>query len=247
MRIRSRLLTRLLGATAALICRLLFLTCRKQWRLVADGTYPYADTGEKRFLYCIWHDQIVMTVFFKRPHRVAALVSRHQDGSYLADAMRLVGITPVRGSSSRGGAQAMRQMFDAARELHIAITPDGPRGPRRQVKDGIVYLASRSGRTIVPVAIACPRGWRIRGSWTDMLIPRPFTTVFAIAGAPIHVPPDQSREQLAEHTARVQSAMERLHEVVDRWAAGVELPDVAALRGQGADAASALERQMRAA
>ena len=98
MRIRSRLLTRLLGATAALVCRLLFLTCRKRWRLVVDGTNPYADTGEQRFLYCIWHDQIVMTVFFNRPHRVAALADRevplysdfllHDMGEYLADGIR---------------------------------------------------------------------------------------------------------------------------------------------------------------
>jgi lysophospholipid acyltransferase (LPLAT)-like uncharacterized protein len=247
VRIRSRLLTKILATTAVVVCRAIFLTCRRRWRVACDGTSPYGDTGDARFQYCIWHDQILMTVFFQRPRHMAALVSRHQDGSYLADAMRLVGITPVRGSSNRGGAQAMRQMFDAARELHIAITPDGPRGPRRQVKDGIVSLASRSGRAIVPVAIACPRGWRIRGSWTDMLIPRPFTTVFAIAGAPIHVPPDQSREQLTEHTARVQAVMERLHEVVDRWAAGIEPPDVAALGAQDADAASAPEGRAQAA
>jgi lysophospholipid acyltransferase (LPLAT)-like uncharacterized protein len=228
VRIRSRLLTKLLAATAVLLCRLLFLTCRKQWRVAVAGTNPYAETGDKRFLYCIWHDQIVMTVFFNRPCRVAGLVSRHQDGSYLADAMRLVGVTPVRGSSSRGGAQAMRQMFDAARELHISITPDGPRGPRRRVKEGIVYLASRSGRPIVPVALACQRAWRIRGSWTDMLIPRPFTTAFAIAGEPIHVPAGQSREQLVEYTARVQAAMDGLQIVVERWAAGAEPPNLVA-------------------
>ena len=80
-----------------------------------------------------------------------------------------------------------------------------------------------------------------------MLIPRPFTTAFAIAGAPIHVPPDQSREQLAEHTARVQAAMDELQETVDRWAAGGEPPDVAALRGQDVDACSAPEGRLRAA
>ena len=162
MKIRSRLLTRLLALAAVLLCRLLFLTCRKRWQVEAPDINPYSDTGGRRNLYCVWHDQILTTVFFRRPQRVAALVSRHQDGSYLADAMQFVGITPVRGSSSRGGAQAMRQMLDAARELHVVITPDGPRGPRRQVKDGIVFLASHSGRPIVPTATVCRRGWRVR-------------------------------------------------------------------------------------
>jgi lysophospholipid acyltransferase (LPLAT)-like uncharacterized protein len=209
LKIRSRFLTRVLAAVAVVICKLIFLTCRKRWRVEAENINPYTDTAGRRHLYCVWHDQILTTVFFRRPRRVAALVSRHQDGSYLADAMQLVGITPVRGSSSRGGAKAMRQMLDAARELHVVITPDGPRGPRRQVKDGIVFLASHSGRAIVPSATACRRGWRIRGSWTELLIPRPFTTVFAIGGTPLEV-------------ARLQQEMERLDAAIQRWAGGDE-------------------------
>ncbi|HUG92527.1 MAG TPA: lysophospholipid acyltransferase family protein [Planctomycetaceae bacterium] len=228
MKIRSRLLTRLLAAVAVLLIRGLFLTCRRRWRIEADGINPYTDTAGRRFLYCVWHDQIVTTVFFDRPRHVAALVSRHQDGSYLADAMALVGVTPIRGSSSRGGAQALRKLFDAARRLHVVITPDGPRGPRRQLKDGIVFLAAHSGRPIVPTATACRRGWRIRGSWTDLLLPRPFTTVFAIAGSPIDVPPDLTREQLADYTSRLQTAMDRLQESINHWAAGGPPPAAAA-------------------
>ena len=228
MRIRSPLLTRLAARAAVLLVRLLFATCRVQARLEVPGINPYDGTGDRRFLFCVWHDHILMTCFTGRPQNMAGLVSRHQDGSYLADAMKLLGITPIRGSSSRGGAQAMRQMFDAARGLHIAITPDGPRGPRRQAKSGIVFLASRSGRAIVPTAFACRRAWRIKGSWTDMLFPQPFTTIYAIGGHPLAVPPDLTREQLEQYTARLQAEMQRLDTELTRWLAGEPSPTDAA-------------------
>lgn len=226
MKIRSRFLTRAAARLLVMTARALFVTCRRRLRAEVPGISPYdgatagTGAGTQRFLYCVWHDQIVMTVFTGRPRNMAGLVSRHQDGSYLADGMKMVGIEPVRGSTSRGGAQAMRQMLDLARDRHIAITPDGPRGPRRQIKPGIVFLASQTGRAIVPTAYACRRGWRIRGNWTDMLIPRPFTTLYALGGTPLSVPPDLSREQLEQHTARLQSEMERLERALDQWMAG---------------------------
>ena len=226
MRVRSRLLTKSAAFLAIVLTRLLFATCRRQIRLEVPGINPYDGTGDARYLFCAWHDQILMTCFTGRPTNMAGLVSRHQDGSYLADAMRCLGVTPIRGSSSRGGAQAMRQMLDAARDLHIAITPDGPRGPRRQAKSGIVFLASHARRAVVPTAYACRRAWRIRGSWTDMLIPMPFTTIDAMGGRPLAIPADLSREQLEHYTARLQAEMERLDAKAAEWACGrVSVPE----------------------
>ena len=220
MKIRSRILTKLAAGLAVLVVRLLFATCRRRIRPEVPGINPYDGTGDRRYLFCVWHDQILMTCFTGRPQNMAGLVSRHQDGSYLADTMKLLGITPVRGSSSRGGAQAMRQMLDVARDLHIAITPDGPRGPRRQAKGGIVFLASQTGRAIVPTAYACRRAWRIKGSWTDMLVPQPFTTIYTLGGRPLEVPPNLTREQLEHYTARLQSEMDRLDTDLHRWLGG---------------------------
>lgn len=226
MRIRNRRLTRLLAWAAVGLLRLLFRTCRREFHLEAAGTNPYGRTGERRFLYCVWHDQIVMTVFSGRPRQMAGLVSRHQDGSYLSDAMEFVGIEPVRGSTSRGGVQALRQLIDKTRNLHVAITPDGPRGPRRQAKSGIVFLASRTGRSIVPTAYGCRRGWKIKGSWTDMLIPRPFTKIFALGGRPIAVPPDLARDGIDHYTAVLQGEMERLETKLERLMDGEAEPNV---------------------
>src|SRR5690606_24596026 len=107
---------------------------------------PYVrPRGRTRYAFCMWHDGIAIAVFAMRTWFLSGLISQHRDGGYLADAARLAGIQPVRGSASRGGAEAVKQLLDLP-ELHLAMTPDGPRGPRRVMKEGIVYIASRSGQ-----------------------------------------------------------------------------------------------------
>ena len=143
-------------------------------------------------------------------NRAAGLVSQHQDGSYLVEAMQYFHVDAIRGSTSRGGARALRQLLDASGRTHIFITPDGPRGPRRQLKDGIVFLASHTGQTIIPTACACGNAWVIRGSWTDLVIPKPFATVHMLLGTPFVVPADLSRDELECYRDRLQAEMEQL-------------------------------------
>lgn len=223
MRIRSRFLNKLLAWMAVALLRLLFGSCRRVVTFEEPGTDPCGDTGDDRYLFAAWHDEILMLLFAGRARNMAGLVSRHHDGSILTDAMQAIDVAAVRGSSSRGGAAAVRELLETARHLHVAITPDGPRGPRHEAKSGIIFLASRSGRRIVPAAHACKRGWRIRGSWTDMLLPRPFTTIYRHCGPAMAVPADLSREQIAEFTRRLEAELQRVADVAEKKARG-ELP-----------------------
>lgn len=153
-----------------------------------------------------------------QPNKSVALVSKHQDGSFLGQGLKMLGIGLVRGSSSRAGAAAMREMLSIPANKHFVLTPDGPRGPRRRTKLGIVFLASRSGRAIVPSAFAAVKCWRLPGTWTDLEIPKPFTTVYAMTGKPILVPPDATREALLAIEAVVQSEMDRLTDEAEQLA-----------------------------
>jgi lysophospholipid acyltransferase (LPLAT)-like uncharacterized protein len=152
--------------------------------------------------------------------KIAALVSRHQDGSYLAEFMRYCNVRSIRGSSSRGGAQAMRELLAESDDYHIFITPDGPRGPHHETKDGIVFLASHTGRPIIPVTTLFTRAWHIRGSWTGQWIPKPFSRCLYLLGAPLVIPTDLSREQLGEQRQRLQSEMDRIEAKLARIALG---------------------------
>jgi hypothetical protein len=211
VKIRSRFLTYIAGWLAALVFRALCRTLRFARHQETPGTDPGVDPDHE-YIYSLWHDSIliVLAVQALARRKTAALVSRHQDGAYLTAFMQRIGILPVRGSTNRGGDQALRTLLRQADDHYIVITPDGPRGPHHQIKPGIVYLASRTGRPIVPAASCCPGAWYIRGKWTGMIVPRPFSVCWYIAGAPLVVPRDASKAQLAEYAARLQSEMDRL-------------------------------------
>ncbi len=223
MRIRSRLLTKLIARVACTLCRLLFATVRIEIRLSTPKTNAFEPVDE-RFLYCIWHESLLGPVFCGKHPCMAGLVSQHQDGGYLADTMQMLGILPVRGSTNRGGAQAMRQMLDTVRDHHIMITPDGPRGPRHEVKDGIVFLASKSGRAIIPTAFAYKRRWSVQGSWTTLDIPKPFTRAWFLAGEPLRIPAKISREEMERYRVEVERRLKAITEEAARVAAGESPP-----------------------
>ena len=214
MKIRSRFLNRCLVVIAVAVVRCLFATLRRDHRDSVQGVYCPEPEGQ--FIYLAWHDCLLLPMFGSRCYHLAGLVSRHADGGFLAEAMQVIRVTPVRGSSSRGGAQAVRQMMDLIQTKHIVATPDGPRGPRRHMKPGVVYLASQSGRPIIAVGCAAANAWRVPGRWTDLLIPKPFSRIVLRASEPIHVPPDLNREQLANVAAEIQLEMERMEAEAQR-------------------------------
>lgn len=224
MKIRNRFLSAVVEWTAVRLIRLLFFTCRKVVVAEEPNTCAYEETGEERFLYCVWHDQVVMTLFMKRPVRMAGLASGHRDGGYVTAAMRAQRIASVRGSSSKRAAGALRALIDVSKTHHIAITPDGPRGPRREMKSGIVYLAAQTGNPICAAAYTARRLWRIRGNWTDMILPRPFTTLYLYIGRRVAVPPDADREALDEFTRQIADEMAWSEACAESLAAGRELP-----------------------
>lgn len=224
MKIRSRMLTKLAAWLAVKLTQTLFRTLRAEIHTSLPETNPYEYDGPERFLYCTWHDSLLIPVFGGKLKHASTLVSKHQDGSYLAEAMQMVGIDSIRGSSKRGGAEAMRKMFNEAKTKHITITPDGPRGPRRKMKAGIVFLASHSGRRIVPIAFGCSRCWRPQGSWTDLVIPKPFSKIVLMSAMPIEIPPNLSRQELNRYTRLVEQQLDQLFEHAQALAEGKEPP-----------------------
>ncbi|MBS0266783.1 MAG: lysophospholipid acyltransferase family protein [Planctomycetes bacterium] len=223
MRIQSPFLTKVVGFVAAMIFRTLSRTLRFHGYAETEGTDPSValSTGH---IFSLWHDSIMIPLARQSMARtkVAALVSRHRDGGYLAEFMHVNGIRSVRGSSARGGDQALRELMRVEDEYQIFITPDGPRGPHHEIKSGLIYLASRTGRPILPVASYFGNAWHIEGSWTGQYIPKPFSENWYLIGAPISIPPDQTREQIEQHRQYVQAEMDRLEQKLLRIKRGEE-------------------------
>lgn len=225
MRIRSRWLTWVAAGTAVGLSKILFATCRKVYIGPEEKQkLNYVPVpGDEQFILSVWHDALLVPTFAAPRglrEKTCCLVSQHQDGSYLAYAMALLGYSTVRGSSRRGGAQAVRQLLDDTAGKHIVITPDGPGGPRRQLKAGAVFVASQLGRRILPSAYSATRAWRFKGSWTDMLIPKPFSTVYVAMGHPIDIPSEMSRDQMQHYVGIVQREMDLLTAEIEGMATG---------------------------
>jgi lysophospholipid acyltransferase (LPLAT)-like uncharacterized protein len=145
-------------------------------------------------IYSIWHGQILMLPFLNERLRatrgarpVHVMVSRSRDGEMLARFVRRFGFGVVRGSSSRGGAAALRRLARRVRDGHdVAVTPDGPRGPRAQAQGGVIVLAELTGAPLVPMAFAAAPAWQLR-SWDGFEIPRPFGRGALVFGPPVPV------------------------------------------------------------
>jgi lysophospholipid acyltransferase (LPLAT)-like uncharacterized protein len=136
-----------------------------------------------------------------------------------------MGAQAVRGSTNKKGLSALRGLIRKGRVNHLGITPDGPRGPRRVLQPGAVFVASRTGMPLVPVGMAYDSCWR-HSSWDRMAFPRPGRTGVAVAGRPIYVPADLDRDGVEEYRRRVQAAMDdvqgRAEQLVVAGGRGVE-------------------------
>jgi lysophospholipid acyltransferase (LPLAT)-like uncharacterized protein len=218
MRIRGRWFNWLQAAAIVIVCRLLFKTLRIHYLPAAPNTNPYANDGSQGFIYSVWHDEVVFPMFGGRHVRTVALVSKHDDGSHLGFGLKMLGIDIVQGSSSRDGAGAIRELLRTADNSQIVITPDGPRGPRHQVKPGLILMAARSGRAVVPTAFAATSCWRIPGRWTDLVVPKPFSTAYALGGQPIYVPKEATDREFTKCLLQVQAEMDRLSGLAEELA-----------------------------
>ena len=141
----------------------------------------------ERFILAFWHRHLLLMPYSYRGKRISVLVSQSQDGELIARTVARLGIDSSRGSSSRGGAAGMRSILRKAAEgWDIAFTPDGPRGPLREVQPGVILAAAATGLPIQPVALAATRRKELR-SWDRFVVPMPFSTVHFVYGEPLAV------------------------------------------------------------
>jgi len=140
-------------------------------------------------------------------HRLVTVASKSKDGDIIAGAVRIYGVTPARGSSSRGGAGALTALREwVVKGASCVITIDGPRGPRRKAKIGVARLAQLTGRAIIPVAVVASRVWRFPKAWDRFEIAKPFARVIQMSGKPIFA----SGDDLAPVLLAIENAIEAL-------------------------------------
>ncbi|MFP6654743.1 MAG: DUF374 domain-containing protein [Myxococcota bacterium] len=211
---------RIFGILTGALIRILGAT----WRVQILGVDPYQHpdqddpaTTPVGHLGALFHESLVPCAWFFRDRRYSVAVSRSRDGNLIRSSLLSLGYRePARGSSSRGGAAALlglvRQHADGAT---VSVLVDGPRGPARMAKTGVVSLGRLINTAIQPVAFSATPALRL-SSWDRSLIPFPFARVVCVFGQPISVAPkgDEEDDQLAAH--RLDERLIALHDEADR-------------------------------
>lgn len=164
-----------------------------------DRILPFNERSGQ-YILAFWHGHLALMVYAPHHKPMTVMISQHRDGELIARTMELFGVDVARGSTTRGGAAALRAMLREAREgKNLAFTPDGPRGPRRIVQPGVIAAAQITGLPIVPVVISSERK-RVLNSWDKMEVPRFFSRIIVAYGEPMDVPresdPEESRLRL---------------------------------------------------
>ncbi|HWP03713.1 MAG TPA: lysophospholipid acyltransferase family protein [Gemmatimonadaceae bacterium] len=197
----------LLSAAGSVILRLLGSTwrVRREWPERLDDLLARGEA----LIVVFWHEDILPIAWVHRHQGFAPLISTHADGEIIARIVRSLGYRTVRGSTSRGGARALLEMARLlARGVSVAITPDGPRGPRRSMTPGPTVLAQRTGRRVLAVRAHADRAWRL-ATWDRHLIPKPFARV-TLRYSPAVTIAARSVQEAVEQAPYVASLLDRL-------------------------------------
>ncbi|MBI4649844.1 lysophospholipid acyltransferase family protein [Candidatus Desantisbacteria bacterium] len=166
----------------------------------------------KRVIFTFWHDSQLFFVYYYRNRNINVLVSESKDGEYITRTIEKLGFRSLRGSSSRGGLKGLLKMINALKEGYDAgITPDGPRGPRHVLKEGVLLLSQRTGCPIIPISFSSRKGKYFK-SWDKFFMPFPFSRGMLIYGNPIEIPQNCSTEELKKYQIMVEKELNRIWE-----------------------------------
>lgn len=207
--LRQRILLWFISWAGYLAIRLICPTLRYSisWE---EPPSPPGATYEKPVIYAFWHRAVFPAAWMWRRLGIAVMVSRSFDGEYIARIIEKLGFVAVRGSSSRGGSEALRGMKDELeRGAAVAFTIDGPRGPKYVAKPGPVLLARSTGLPMAAFYVALSEAWVLK-TWDEFMIPKPFSTALVRVSAKMPVPENANDAEIRDRHIFLQQALVRV-------------------------------------
>jgi lysophospholipid acyltransferase (LPLAT)-like uncharacterized protein len=229
----ERLALSLVPRLATTYVRLLGRTMRLEYR--HRERMERFDRGGEHYILAFWHSRFLMMPYAYFGKRITIMVSRHRDAEMLVRTLQPFGYEFARGSTTRGGSSALRDLLRrAAGGSDAAIAPDGPRGPRRRVQAGIIAVARLSGLPILPVTCSAWPARRL-GTWDRTVLPRPFSRGVFDYAEPIRVPRHADRDEQESLRRTLEAVLDGITDQVDRdTGLGAEEPRPAESRGNAA-------------
>lgn len=217
MKIRHPLAIRVVAFLAAIVIRVWMGFSSLRYRPKGRSCNP-RDGLDRPYIFVFYHEHILGPPVFTSHRKVSVLISQHADGEIIAQAIEHLGFSTVRGSTTRGGTEALRAMMRLARKGHsVSVIPDGPRGPRRKVEAGLPYLASKTGMPIILMGVAFVDCWRLN-TWDKFAVPKFGTDTILLTSEAIEVPKNLKRDQVEEWRVRLETEMQLINEEAEREA-----------------------------
>ena len=216
---------------------LLFAVYTSRWQM--KGYQPVVDNAnaKKPQIFTFWHGRFTMMPAFRpKVQETFVISSRHRDGELSANILQAFGLKLIRGSSRKPGSNKDRggqaAFLEALRKLRagyaIAITPDGPRGPRMRVSGHIVSIARMTGAEIIPISFSSTHG-KIFNSWDRFFLPLPFGRAYYFVGKPIAVPRGSDEETVEKFRQKLEDTLNQLTKSADLAANRKDSPEPAPL------------------
>ncbi len=210
MGLKKKIKIFILRKSSKILINFIIRTCRRT--ISGKNTIKKIREAGKPVIYIFWHRHIFYNIFQFKNTKARPLISNSHDGEIVSQIAEEFGMNPVRGSSSHGGAKAFLQMINAikTKNSEIMITADGPKGPAREIKDGTILIAKKSGAALVPVSWYSSGVKIFEKSWDKFLIPKPFSRIFFTYGDPIFVPANITKEDYKKYKKEIKSGLDDL-------------------------------------
>jgi lysophospholipid acyltransferase (LPLAT)-like uncharacterized protein len=218
MAVRLQSLTPKLGGLSTSIAVRAWMGTIDFQAVLYDPTVDPVREDYRGPVICIfWHEYLLSPFYLRGRTNSAILTSRHRDAEWLSQAARHLGFRIVRGSTNRGGSQALLELMRKHGARNLGIACDGPRGPRRRLAPGPVYLSSRLQVPLVAYAVGYHAPWRMP-TWDRFALPRPGCRGRVIVGPRLQIPPRLSREGIEHYRRRVEGVLLCLTQEAETWA-----------------------------
>ena len=205
----------LVGISGKLLIDFLFNTMKIE-RQGFERVKPIISSG--KVIFAVWHSRMLLVSYLCKGLNGTAMVSGSKDGEIAARIIQRQGHEAVRGSTKKGGLQALSRLIKKVKEKNrpCLIVPDGPQGPRSKVQPGIIILAKKTGYPIVPISYSA-RKIKIFASWDRFILPFPFTKCTAVYGDPVYVPQNADGNEEKRCLILLENELNRITSDVDRY------------------------------
>lgn len=206
--LKNRILLRIVPRLYVIITSIWFSTCR-----LKERNFEHMQHAEEHqpVIACFWHFSILYFFHHLRKFSATVMVSSSRDGEYIARIAVLLGLKTVRGSSNRQGVRALKELLHKVREgSNAGIVADGSQGPALRVQPGMILLAGKTGKPILPMTWSASR-YITFNSWDHTVLPLPFCTIYMHYGAPFYVPENLKTQQVEEYRQNLESVLRQLY------------------------------------